>query len=150
MLGKEQWRQIFGLAATELRKLLLDNGLQIKLFLEPDGHRGDEGLKPPGCVAQVSLEQSLELDERLVVEDDPVDVAKTQVFRFQAITDGVFGKARVMLLAAEAFLLRRGHQFAVLQQGGSTVMVVSRNAENAGRLRGYCSAACAHSLASAG
>ena len=43
------------------------------------------------------------------------------------------GKRRVVLLAREALLLRRGHDAAVLDQAGGRVVVVGGDAENARR-----------------
>src|SRR5690606_39397959 len=77
--------------------------------------------------------QPVELQERLVVERDPVEVGGLDPGAVEAVADGVPREVRVVLLAREALLLRRGDDLAVPQEAGGGVVVVRRDAENVGR-----------------
>src|SRR4029450_5309473 len=83
------------------------------------------------CVGEIGLEQALELQERLVVEGDVVDVLKLDVGLVEAVLHGVLREARIVLLAREALLLRGADEMAVLDQRGGAVMIESRYAEHA-------------------
>ena len=64
-------------------------------------------------IGEVGLEQPLELDERLVVEDDVVDVVERDLAFAQAILDRVGREVGVVLLAREALFLRGRDDLAV-------------------------------------
>ena len=53
--------------------------------------------KPRGRERQIGLEQALEFQERLVVEDDVVDVVERDAGLVEAIGDRVLGKAGIAL-----------------------------------------------------
>ena len=69
------------------------------------GIAATKGSKSVGRIAQVRLEQPLELDERLVVKDDPVELIKTQIFRFQTIANCIIRKAGIVLFSTKTLLL---------------------------------------------
>src|SRR6185503_14504901 len=71
-----------------------------------------------------------ELQERLVVEGDVIDVGEPDAALRQAVADGILRKARVVLLAREALLLRGGDDAAVLQQSGGAVVIVGRDPQD--------------------
>ena len=79
---------------------------------------------------QVSLQQPLELEERLVVENHVVYVLEAHSARRQAIRHGVRGKARVVLFPREALLLGGGDDLSIPQQGGGAVVVEGGNAQD--------------------
>src|SRR5262249_42971693 len=81
---------------------------------------------------QVLLDEPLELEQRLVVEADIVDVADADAALAQAVGDGMVGEPGVVLLASEALLLRRGDDVAVAREAGRRVVVERRDAENRG------------------
>ena len=68
---------------------------------------------------EIGFEQPLEFQERLLVEDDIVDVLERDAGLLEAIADRVDREARVLLLAREALLLRRRDDLAVDQQAAA-------------------------------
>ena len=103
---------------------------QIQLLAQPQRHRLEERPKPLRRVGEVGLEQALELQERLVVEADVVQLLGGHARLAQAVGDGLGGEVVVVLLAGEALFLRRGDDRAVDQQGRGGVVVERRDPQN--------------------
>ena len=79
--------------------------------------------KPRGANVDISLDQALELDERLLVEDDVVEVGGGNASRLETIVYRSHGKIRIMLLACEALFLRGGNDIAVDDEGRRAIVV---------------------------
>lgn len=94
-----------------------------ELVLDPQRHGHAERGEALRRGREVGFEQALELQKRLVVEDDFVDTAEIAAGRVQAIVDRIFREGGVMLLAREAFFLRSRNDAAVLDEGGRTVVI---------------------------
>src|SRR5579862_5453892 len=120
MLGKED-------GAGEVQ-LLLQLGLDPNLVFDPEGDGFKEGPKARGCVSQKRMQDAVELNKRLLVEDDVIQLRAGQTALAQAELDGVPGIALVVLAAGKAFLLRRRQDFTVADQAGGAIVVVSRDA----------------------
>ena len=101
-----------------------------ELLLDPDRHRLAERPERPRKRRDVRGEHPLELQERLVVEADGVELLGTDAGLAQDVLDGVGGEVRVVLLAREALFLAGGHDGAVLQEGGRGVVVEGADAED--------------------
>ncbi len=127
MLGEQQAAlDLFGVEAVglgQLLELLAQQALLEQLLLEPHRHRHAERGEALGRERQIGLEQALELEERLVVERDVIDFVEADAGLAQAVRDRAAGKAGIMLLAAEALLLRRGDDLAVLDQRRCAVVI---------------------------
>jgi hypothetical protein len=119
---------LVGLA--ERAEFLLQQILQQQLLLQPDRHRRQERAQSPRRIGQIGLQQSLELDQRLVVEDHMIQVRQRDAASVQTVADRIGRKARVVLLAREAFLLRGSQDLAVAHQAGGTVVVVCGDTED--------------------
>ncbi len=104
-------------------QLLAQQPLLKQLFLEPDRQRHAERGETPRREGEIGFEQPLELEERLVVEDDVIDVAGSDFGFVQAILDGVTRETRIVLLAGEALLLRGCDDPPVGYQGRRAVVV---------------------------
>jgi hypothetical protein len=63
-----------------------------QLFAEPERHGFDERCKPARRESKVGFQQPLELEERLVVKHDVVDIAQPGAGRFQAIVNRLMQK----------------------------------------------------------
>src|SRR5690606_35503991 len=74
VLGEQQWRELLLGHTGEPRKLAAQSRLEVDLLLQPYRHRGEKRPQPLWGVVQVRLEQALELYERLVVENDVVEI----------------------------------------------------------------------------
>ena len=125
MLGEKQLalpvevrRVFFQLIAQEL---LLE-----QLFAEPkrDGHA--KRTKSPRREDEIGLQQSLELEEWLIVEDDVIDRIERGRGRIQAIGERLVRKAGIVFLAREPFFLRRCDDTAVLDDRGRAVVIEGR------------------------
>ena len=104
----------------------------VQLLAEPDRHRLGERPQADRREREVGLEQPVELQDRLVIEGDEVEVARRDACRAQAVVDGPGREVGVVLLAGEALLLRRGDDLPVPQQGGGGVVVEGGDAEDVG------------------
>jgi hypothetical protein len=63
-----------------------------QLVFQPDGHRRAEAAESGRRIRQIRLEQPIELDQRLLVEGDVVEVRELDACLAQAIFDRVLRK----------------------------------------------------------
>ena len=131
VLGEQQLRSPSRRPASKRFSSSRSSSFWNSFSLQPERDRHAERAEAARREGEVGLEQPLELQERLVVEDDVVDVAELDAGLGQAVVDRVRGKARIVLLAGEALLLRRGDDAPVLDQRGGAVVVEGRDAEDA-------------------
>ena len=94
-----------------------------QLLLEPLRHRRSEGRKAARSECDIGFDQTLELEERLVVEGDRVDVGKRHAGGLETELNRVPWKVGVMLAAGEAFLLGRRVNVAVDNQRRGAVVI---------------------------
>ena len=111
-------------------ELLADERRHPELLLDPDRHGLAERAERPREGGDVGGEHPLELQERLVVEADGVELLGADAGLPQDVLDGAGGEAGVVLLAREALFLAGRHDHAVLQEGGRGVVVVGADAED--------------------
>jgi hypothetical protein len=111
---------------VELRRELLQLAAQQvflkQLLADPERNRRGERAKTTRRERDIGFEQPLELQERLLVEDDIVDFLERDLRMLEAITDRVLRIARIVLDACEALLLGRGNNATVDQQRGRAVV----------------------------
>jgi hypothetical protein len=100
---------------------------------QPRGNGLHERREAPGCDGEVSLEDAIELEERLVIEGDAVERVHGDARLAQTSPDGVVREAGVVLHPAEALLLRGGHDLSIAQQARRGVVVVRRDSEVVGK-----------------
>ena len=129
VLGEEELA-IDPAASRESSKRLFQLRLLKEPFLDPKWDRHSERLETVWRVREVGLQQALELDEGLFEEHDAIDAVEIDLGRVQTVADGMGWKARIVLLAGEAFLLSRRDEATILHEGSSTVMVKCRDTEN--------------------
>ncbi len=118
------------LARAKRLQLFREEVLEEKLLAQPQGHGHPEALEPPGGEGDIGLEQALELQERLVVEGDEIDVLEGAAGLPQAVAHRLGGEARVVLLAREALLLRGRHDATVLDECCGAVVIERRDAQD--------------------
>src|SRR5208282_1569101 len=111
MLGKEK-PALPVVARREPRELLPQELLLEQLLAQPKRDRHAEGAEALGRKGKVGLQETLELEEGLVVEHDMVDRIERDARSPQAIGKCRAGKAGIVLLAREALLLCRRHDTA--------------------------------------
>src|SRR4029079_15834156 len=112
MLGKKQALVPID-ARFEILQFLEQRAALEELVLHPDRQRGAKRREALRREGEIGLEQPLELEERLVVDRDEVDLGRPRARRLQARGDRVVREARVVLLAREALFLRGGRDLAV-------------------------------------
>ncbi len=103
-------------AAVELAR-------RVELLLQPERQPHQEQLEAARRVGEVGLEQAVELQERLVVEGDVVEVTRRDAGFVEAVAHRVRGKVVVVLLAGEALLLRGRDDRPVAHQAGRAVVI---------------------------
>ena len=99
VLGEQQ----FGLPVHirgERPQLPAQQALLKQLLLDPDRDRHAEGTEAARRERDTGLEQPLELEKRLVVERDPVDLVKDDAGLLQAAGDGVGRIVRIVAACA--------------------------------------------------
>src|SRR5215510_15939306 len=123
VLGKEQARVRVEVAVAQAGQLATKQILLEQLLPEPerDGHR--ERPEPAGGEREIGLQEPLELEKRLVVERDIVDLLECDASLAQTVRGGAPGKAGVVPFPAEALLLRRGDDATIRDQRGGGVVV---------------------------
>ena len=104
--------------------LLGDLGRDEELLFEPHRHGLDEVLEAARGDAQVGHQDALELEHRLVVEGDVVEVRHPDPGLLQAEFDRAPRKIGIRLAAREALLLRGGDNLTIPQEAGGGVVVV--------------------------
>jgi hypothetical protein len=87
------------------------------------------GKKAARRSAERRLEDAVELEDRLLVEGDRVDLGAAGLG--EAVAERVHRHRLVVLLAGEALLLRGCDDHAVLDEAGGGVVVVAGEAEGA-------------------
>ena len=112
-------------------ELFLEQRLLEQLFPEPQRKGLGEGGESAGGKSQIGLQQTLEFEEWLVVEGDVIHVGEAAATLSQTILDRVAWEARVVLLPREPFLLGGRHNASVLDERGRTIVIESRDAEDA-------------------
>jgi hypothetical protein len=107
----------------------------VELLLEPQRKAHHEQLEAPRRVGDIGLEQAIELEQRLVVEGDVVEIILADAPFAEAVGDRVLREPVVVLLAREALFLGGGDDPTVLHQAGGAVVVVRRDPEDVHRSR---------------
>ena len=118
------------LALVRAREPLVELARHEELLLEPEGQAHQEQLEARRRVRDVGLEDAVELEERLVVEGDEVEVRSLDAGLLEAVVDRVLGERVVVLLARETLFLRGRDDPAVLHQAGRAVVVERRDAQD--------------------
>lgn len=117
-------------AGREHLELPLQQVLLKQLLPDPqrNGHakRAEAGRRK----TDVCLEQAFELEKRLVIKDDEVDVVEPDSGLCHAVLDRTTRKTRIVLLTAEAFLLSGGDDPAVFDERGRAIVIKRRQAKN--------------------
>ena len=103
-----------------------------QLLLQPQRHRHAERAKAPRRESKIGFEQSLELQKRLFVEGDEVDIAPAGASFLDAIAQRMDRKIRVMLLACEALFLRGRNDLAVAHNRCSAIVIKRGDTERDG------------------
>src|ERR1700704_1497113 len=85
-----------------------DGRLGLKPVPQPAWCRLEEGPEPTGREGQVGFQQPVQLEQRLLVEGDRLELRGRDARKAQAVPGCLRGEARVTLQAGETLFLRRG------------------------------------------
>ena len=105
--------------------LPLKKSLLKEFLANPNRDRHLERAQTLGSHSEICLKQSFKFQERLVVENDIVDVFEGYALRFQTIRNSMGGETRVVLLTGKALFLRSGDKLTVAHQCRCAVMIES-------------------------
>src|SRR5262245_45990053 len=115
----------------ELSQFVTQKRLLEQLLAQPQRDRHAERPKAGRRDREIGLQQAFELEERLVVEHDVVDVVQSGSRGLQTVAERMMREAGVVLLAREALLLGGRDDAAMLDEGGRAVVIECRESENA-------------------
>ena len=108
----------------------------MQFLADPERQDLEERAEARRGVGEVRLEDPLELQQGFVVEGDVVEIAGRQSRLGEAVVDRVRREAVVVLLSAEAFLLRSGNDLPVDEQRRRGVVIERRDAKDRGHGQG--------------
>src|SRR4051812_2170671 len=95
-------------ARAKVLELPSEHRLLEQLVVEPNRHRSAKRAESMWREGDVRLEETLELQEWLLVVGDVIDRIERRAGRAQTIRDRIRRKAFVVTASGEALLLRRG------------------------------------------
>src|SRR5438552_2801178 len=107
----------------ERPELITQQLLLEQLLLQPERHRHTKGAKARGRKREIGLQQTLELEEWLVVERDIVDFTQSDAALAQAILERVMWEVCIVFLSCEAFFLGGSGDLPVDDECRRAVMV---------------------------
>ena len=93
-------------------------------MFEPLGHGFDEGMQPDGSKTNISLEQTIKLEERFFVKDNLIQALQLQISLFEAIVDGMNRETGVMLDSGKPLFLSGCKDAIFADQCSSTVVII--------------------------
>ena len=91
---------------------------------ERDGH--EKTFQAERRIREITVQNAVELEERLFVERHKVEVADFEAAFSQAVLDCILRETGVVFLAREPFLLGGGDDFSVAHEAGCAVVIKSR------------------------
>src|SRR5262249_33007738 len=104
-----------------------------ELLLEPGRHGPEKRPKRARSRHEVRVEEALELQERLVVKDDVIDLSDRNSGFRKAVFDRTERQRRVVTLPREALFLGRGDDLAVTKQASGAIVIERGKAEDVSR-----------------
>ena len=126
---------------SQARQFVADGLAQVQLLAKPRRDDARKCREPKRRDSEIRFQYARELGDRLVVEDDGVELRGVEPGVFQAELDGARRETFVVLLAGETFLLCGGHDRSIAQQSGGGIVVEARDAEDMPHMKGYISGA---------
>ena len=118
-----------------LAEVLGEVPLEPELVGEPAGDGVGPGAEPLRRDAHHRVEHAPELEHRLLVEGDQVEVARRETGLREAGVDRVPGVAGVVLDPCEPLLLGGSHHASIHQQCGGTIVVEGGDSQDVHALR---------------
>ena len=103
---------------------------EMQLPLDPQRQRLPERSEPAGRVGEIGLEQPLELEQRLVVEGDVIELVGADSAALEAERDRLRREAVVVLPPGETLFLRGGHDVPVHDQRRRRIVVERRDSQD--------------------
>src|SRR5436309_3252357 len=82
-------------------QLLFNQLLHPDLFFYPDGNRLQEGADARRRIGEIGMEQTVELEKRFFVKSNVIHFAHGHVAFTEAVFNGAFWEARIVLFASE-------------------------------------------------
>jgi hypothetical protein len=111
-------------------QFLPDGLAQIQLFAQPGGHCVQESLESARRDCQTGFQQTREFDDRLVIENNGIEVCHCQSSLRETVAHRVVRKSFVVFSSGKSFFLRRGCDFTIPQQSRRGVMIISGDAQD--------------------
>src|SRR5262249_33477860 len=116
--------------ATELAP---DQLLHPNPFPDPKRDCHQKALQAGRRVGEIAVQDAIELQERLFVERDIIEIADADAAFTKAIINGMLRETRVVFFARESFLLRGRNDSSIPYQTSRAVVIKSGDSENVHR-----------------
>src|SRR5262245_3444290 len=114
MLGKEEWRKRFLLRLrTNCGELLLEQLFQEHLLLDPERHCHHVRSDSSRGKRKLRFQYPIKSQQRLVVEDNILELLERCVSLLKAEPHGVTRKPCIVFLTAESLFLRGGYDLPI-------------------------------------
>ena len=112
------------LEAVQGDQFVPQNAFQQEFFFEPHRHGREKRFNPSRRESNVGFQEALELDQRLVIEHEILEVPKRNPAFLQAVADRVGWEPGIELFPREALLLSGRHDLTIANQACSAVVIV--------------------------
>jgi len=113
------------IAIAEFCEVLAQQTPHKQLLLDPNRHRREKTQEATGRKGMVRLQQTLELQERFVIERYGGKILVIEARFSQDITTRVDRERRIVFLSGESFLLRRSDNLSIDEDRRCAIVVVS-------------------------
>jgi hypothetical protein len=107
-----------------------NGAFDVETVLHPEWPGAAEGGEPAGRDGEIRLEKSLELQQRLFVKNDRIELRRLNAGFCQTVTSRLAREAFVAFDAGKAFLLRRRDDAVPRKQASGAVVIERGYAED--------------------
>src|SRR5690348_15110771 len=87
-------------------QFLADQRLHPDALANPQRNRHQKRAQPARSISQIAVQDAVEFQEGLLVKRDEIEIFGLDATGVEAVSDRIFRKSGVVLLASEPFLLR--------------------------------------------
>src|SRR5580704_6963210 len=101
-----------------------------ELVAQPDGHRPRERAQATRRDREIRLDQALELEERLLVVRDKVEIGRPDAGALQTERDGMSRIVGIVPEPRKPLFLSGRHDHPIVYERGRTIVIVRRDPED--------------------
>ena len=125
---REQEFHLFLIVWSNLLQPVVEQFFQEHFFVQPNGDGPEEGYQSLGCERVICLQQSFELQQRLVIEYDGIQFIDGQPSLVEAVLHRIRWEIGRVLVSRESLFLSGGNDLPADGQRRCGIMIESRDA----------------------